>query len=422
LKKKIYKRTFFVLCHVVLFLIIGKGELFSQEAISTDALNSLLINDGFENVGSVLSDTAVIVAFENRRYRDNGRAIAEAMLLIDENFLLANPVKINFILLYQNVPMLLIGMNSQDFKDLKNQVIDIEAFSERLLVTTDYNEKFNRLKNTRTENLTRFKPDLVVIPQIRTQFGNYDNPVQSNINLIPELYIQITKGLSFQGQLIIPLQNDFYFDDEGKEVRPGNITLNQFIRLEDDFYINATAGLFDKNRAGLNLEIRKNIANGKFSIGSNLGYTTGYSYTGYRTDYLDYEKYLTALVEFEYRYFPFDLTGILQAGNFLYNSFGARFDVIRQFGEVNIGFFAMFASGDINGGFKIAIPLPPRKYTKLKYVRIRPSHKFKWEYRAKGFPQSGTMYNTGHRLHELFLDYNPDQIKNQIIRKLLKIY
>ena len=198
--------------------------------------------------------------------------------------------------------------------------------------------------------------------------------------------------------------------------------MNQFVRLEDDFYITATAGLFNKNRAGANLEIRKVFANGRFSVGSNIGYTTGYSYTGYRTDYLDYEKYLTAIFDLEYRYVPFDLTGSLQAGNFLYNSLGVRFEVLRQFGEVNIGFFALAASGDINGGFKIAIPLPPRKYTKLKYVRIRPSKRFKWEYRAKGFPRSGTMYNTGYSLYDLFLDLNPNQIKKQIIRELEKKY
>jgi hypothetical protein len=311
-------------------------------------------------------------------------------------------------------------VNSQDFRDFLEHVTDVDRFESKLLITTDYKVEFGRLNNLKATNLTRFKPDLVVIPQIRTQFGNFDNPVQSNINLIPELNIQFTKGLSFKGQLIVPLQNDFFFDEEGKEVRPGNITLNQFVRLEDDFYFNASAGFFDKNRAGANLEIRKNIAEGKFAIGTNIGYTTGYSYTGYWTDYLDYENYLTAILELEYRYFPFDLTATLQAGSFLYNSLGARFDIVRQFGEVNIGFYAMVASGDVNGGFKFAIPLPPGKYTKLKYARIRPSENFKWEYRAKGFPRSGTMCNTGHRLDELFLNFNPDQIKNQIIRKLVK--
>jgi len=421
LRRKIFKPAFFVLCHVVLFLIIGIENLYAQQSINSYAINNLLIKDGFENVSSVLNDTLIVVAFENRRYRDNGRAIAEVLLKLGENFQQSKPIDFNLILLYQKVPMLLIRVNSQDYDNLKNQVIDMEEFNARMLVTTNYISEFNLLKEKKGENPSVFKPDIVVIPQIKTQFGNFDNPVQSNINLIPELNFQLTKGLSFKGQLIIPLQNDFFFDEEGKEVRPGNITVNQFVRLEDDFFINVTGGFFDKNRAGINLEIRKNIADGKFGIGSSIGYTTGYSYTGYQTVYLDYEKYLTALLELEYRYFPFDLTGTLQVGNFLYNSFGARFDVLRQFGEVNIGFFALFASGDFNGGFKLAIPLPPRKYTKLKYVRIRPSHRFAWEYKARGFYRSGTMYKTGHRLHELFLDFNPDQIKNQIIRELIKI-
>ena len=425
LRRKIFKPAFFVLCHVVLFLIIGIENLYAQQSINSYAINNLLIKDGFENVSSVLNDTLIVVAFENRRYRDNGRAIAEVLLKLGENFQQSKPIDFNLILLYQKVPMLLIRVNSQDYDNLKNQVIDMEEFNARMLVTTNYISEFNLLKEKKGENPSVFKPDIVVIPQIKTQFGNFDNPVQSNINLIPELNIQFTKGLSFQGQLIIPLQNDFYFDTVGKEVRPGNITLNQFVRLEDDFYLDATAGFFDKNRAGLNLEIRKNIANGQFGIGANVGYTTGYSYTGNWTEYLDYENYLTALLELEYRYLPFDLTGTLQAGNFLYNSLGVRFDVVRQFGEVDIGFYALVASGEINGGFNggfnIVIPLPPKKYMKLKYAGIRPSHRFNWEYRAKGFLRAGIMYKTGHRLHELFLDFNPDQIKNQIIRELIKI-
>jgi hypothetical protein len=316
--------------------------------------------------------------------------------------------------------MVLIVVRSEDFKNLEKKVINTEEFTKKLLVSSDFGIVYQQLEKPKVNNRSLFKTDLVVIPQVRTQFGNFDNPVQSNVNLIPQLNVQLSKGLSFQGQIIVPLQNDFYFDEDGKELRPGTITLNQFIRLEDDFYIDATAGFFDKNRVGINLEIRKNIANGQFGIGANVGYTAGYSYTGNWTEYLDYENYLTALLELEYRYLPYDLTGTLQAGNFLYNSLGVRVDVVRQFGEVNIGFFALAASGEINGGFNLAIPLPPRKYTKLKYARIRPSKRFNWEYRAKGFPRAGIMYNTGNRLDDLFLDYNPDQIKKQIIRELKK--
>jgi hypothetical protein len=420
LKKKKIKQIVFVLCHVVLFLIVGNEGLRSQELIHSNSLNELLINDGFENVRSVTSDSSVYVAFENRRYRDDGRAIAEVLQLINDNFNTEHSVIIKLVLLYQQVPMVLIVVRSEDFKNLEKKVINTEEFTKKLLVSSDFGIVYQQLEKPKVNNRSLFKTDLVVIPQVRTQFGNFDNPVQSNVNLIPQLNVQLSKGLSFQGQIIVPLQNDFYFDEDGKELRPGTITLNQFIRLEDDFYIDATAGFFDKNRVGINLEIRKNIANGQFGIGANVGYTAGYSYTGNWTEYLDYENYLTALLELEYRYLPYDLTGTLQAGNFLYNSLGVRVDVVRQFGEVNIGFFALAASGEINGGFNLAIPLPPRKYTKLKYARIRPSKRFNWEYRAKGFPRAGIMYNTGNRLDDLFLDYNPDQIKKQIIRELKK--
>jgi hypothetical protein len=422
LKRKIFQRGFLVLCHVVVFLIVSKSFVQAQTLIETDILNDGLTEMGFENVRSAVNDSVIVAAFENRRYRDDGRAIAGIIEWIDETFSPNESLEINLIVLHQKTPMVLVQFNLKDYRELTTGEIAIETFREKMLVTSDCTSAFAVLQSEKMKNRSQLKPDIVVIPQVRTQFGDFDNPVQSNINLIPELQFHLTKGLSFRGQYIIPLQNDFYFDDEGKTVRPGNITLNQFLRLEDNVYIDIAAGFFNKNRAGANLEIQKIFADGKFSIGANLGYTTGYSYTGYQTDYLDYQNYLTALLELEYRYVPYDLTGLLQVGNFLYNSPGVRFDILRQFGEVKIGFFMLATQDVFNGGFMFSLPLPPRKYTKLKYGRIRPSKNFSWEYRARGFPTSGTMYNTGNSLINLFLEFNPNQIKNQIIRQFKKKY
>jgi hypothetical protein len=260
-----------------------------------------------------------------------------------------------------------------------------------------------------------------VIPTWSAKFGNFDNPVESNINIIPELNSTIAKGLTLKAQLIIPVQNDFFFVAERETVRPGNITLNQFASLEDNFYLNVTAGFFDKNRAGVNFDLKKLFAEGKFELGANVGYTGYYSFTGIQTEFYDKQKYLTAIMNLQYRYNPYDLVARLDVGNFLYNVIAARFEVMRQFGQVQIGFFALATKDDYDGGFRFSIPLPPGKYSKLRIFRVRPSENFSWAYRAKGFPQNGVQYQTGYNLTDMLLDYNPDFVKKRLIIEIVNL-
>ena len=89
------------------------------------------------------------------------------------------------------------------------------------------------------------------------------------MNLIPEYNLLIARGLSFKAQMIVPVYNDFNkdrlayhdLDEEGSMIRPGLISLTQFLRLDDEVFVTATAGFFDKNRAGANFEMKKYFAN-----------------------------------------------------------------------------------------------------------------------------------------------------------------
>jgi len=204
-------------------------------------------------------------------------------------------------------------------------------------------------------------------------------------------------------------------------VRPGNITLNQFVSLSDNFYLNVTGGFFDKNRAGLNFDVKKAFIEGRVEVGANIGFTGYYSYTGIQTEFYDKQKYLTVLLNTQYRYNPYDLLIRLEIGNYLYNVPAVQFEVLRQFGEVEIGFFAFATKDDYDGGFRFSIPIPPGKYTKLNWFRVRPSKAFSWRYRAKGFPQNGVTYNTGYNLTDELMDYNPDFVKKRLIIEINKL-
>lgn len=414
-KDGLLKRIRTVLCHVV--LLFFSSILMGQETGQIIAIENKLVNEGFENV-TVWSeaDSIIGIEYENRRYRFEPRALAKVIDMVSRN-LEGKDVELQITVLHQMIPMVFVQVSLSAYQALMQENITLEQFSEECRFTMDT----GKASQKEPSNSSRFKPDLVIIPDWRAQFGDFDRPVQSNINIIPELNFLLGKGLSVNAQLIIPVQYNFLYDDEEKEVRPGNITLNQLVRLEDDFFISATAGFFNRNRAGLNLELKKYFSEGKFAIGADVGFTNYHSFTGREALPYESSNYLTAFLTAEYRYVPYDLTGRLQAGNFLYNDAGVRFDVLRQFGEVNIGFFALVnTSGDLNGGFNFAIPIPPAKYTKLRFFRVRPSEKFSWEYRAKGFPTSGIAYKTGHQLFDIMLEFNPDYMKKRFLIELNK--
>ncbi len=404
-----------VLCHFVYLICGDNSGVFAQNR--TVNLESALVEEGFENVSVYHKNDTLQVFLENRRYRFEPRGLAELINIASESEDFETEI-LDVVLLRDEVPMLRITFPITVYEQYLYGEIESEEFLTAISATLNVSNIKQPVSDV--ANRSRFKVDLPVIPKWSAKFGNFDNPVESNFSLIPELNSTLAKGLTLKAQLIIPLQNDFFFEAERETVRPGNVTLNQFFSLDDNFYLDLTTGFFDKNRAGIDLEVKKLFAEGRFEIGANVGYTGYYSFTGIQTEYYDKQRYLTAIFNAQYRYNPYDLVARFEVGNFLYNVLSARFEVLRQFGQVKIGFFAFATKDDYDGGFRFSIPLPPGKYTKLRIFRIRPSKAFDWEYRAKGFPQNGVKYQTGYSLTDMLLDYNPDFIKKRLIIEINK--
>ncbi len=417
-----------VLCHFVLIVSGFFNYSTAQVPSLSDSITTFLSNEGFENVRTKIDGSDLVVAFENRRYRSQARGLADVLRCISHSANIAADTRILLLVLHQEVPMLLVTVGFDAYNKFVDDFPDSIPFTDSLNVTMDYDLVWEKISAITSSNQSKFKSDISVIPQFRGQFGDFNYPIRANINIIPEYNLLITRGLSLKAQMIIPVYNDFNkdrlvyhdLDEEGDMIRPGVISLTQFLRLDDEVFVTATAGFFDKNRAGANFEMKKYLATGKISLGANVGYTTDYTYTGVKTDYLVDENYLTAFLSAEYRYEPYDLVGGLHIGKYLYNEMGVRMDLMRQFREVNVGFFVLATESELNGGFNFSIPIPPRKYSKPKYFRIRPTEKFTWEYRAKGLPTTGTMYNTENELFRLMIEFNPDYIKRNLLLDIKK--
>lgn len=103
----------------------------------------------------------------------------------------------------------------------------------------------------------------------------------------------------------------------------------------------------------------------------------------------------TALLEAGWRDLRHGLTVQATAGAFLGGQRGIRVDVVRQFGEVDLGWFAMTSEQGKNGGAMLRIPIGPRRHPVPRALRLRTADAFRWEYRYYGFVPGGRRFRTG---------------------------
>jgi hypothetical protein len=391
-------------------------ETLAQPNISTEkAIQTALIANGFENV-AVCVDTnvdinRVIVTYENRIYRHEIRAFQKILVIVSP--FINNPT--HLVVIPQNRGISLVALELD--LNMSQVIIHEKETSENISysnikVSLDVGSYLKSINNLPTLNSSTMKFDIIVHPQFRALFGNYANPIRTQINLAPMLSTSLWKGMSLSAQWILPIQDKL--NDEGKYGEPGLLTLNQTARLPYNAFVSATAGHFTDQRYGIDVEVKKFWGNGKWAIGADIGYTGLASYFNNIWYYSDIDIW-TWFLSGEYRFSKLDLIVKSMYGLFLYQDKGWRFDVIRQFGEVDIGIFFLKTNYGHNGGFTFSIPIFPSKYMPTIPLRISPSKEFPWEYRYKGLPNSGIQYKTGNDIDDFVKKLDPDFTKNQIL-------
>jgi len=202
-----------VLCHVV-YLIFGiSNQVFTQD--KSIILTESLVEIGFENVEVFESFDTLKVFYENRRYRFEPRALANVLHTLYRT-IDNKDVFVQVVILKDRVPLLKLSLALKNYELYLNDSINGQEFSNSISASLNVTDVEN---HSSASNSSLYKVDLAVIPVWSAKFGNFDNPVESNINLIPEFNSTLAKGLTFKGQIIIPVQNDFFYVAERETVR-----------------------------------------------------------------------------------------------------------------------------------------------------------------------------------------------------------
>ena len=353
-------------------------------------ITQLLASQGFSNVAAVVEGSRLIVTYENARYRDERRALSEAVGLLrpelsaDEELVLVPStasVPLASIYLSLNTPL--------------RASLDVSNLPASLAHAPRSNTSFGRV-------------DVIVHPWFEAIFGDYDNPVASRTGVAPEIRVAIRRGLTLSAQALLTLQDDVPTGES--TVRPAVVTINQLVRLPRNVLVSATAGTFTRDRYGVDVEARAFAANGIWSVGTELGRTgvIGYSRDGWWRSPM---SATTALVDVAWRVPRYGVTIRSTAGAFLDDEKGVRLDMVRQFGEFEVGGFGMYSAHGTNGGVTLRIPVPPRQYSKLAHVRVRAAEAFRWQYQYSLAP-AGWRYHTGNGLEELGRRFSPFRLSD----------
>lgn len=258
-----------------------------------------------------------------------------------------------------------------------------------------------------------YKLDFSLLPLFSARFGNYDNPVEAKISLALNTQLILGRGFSLTTGIVFPIINDI--DQQSMRLRLAPTFINKFIGFRQVNFMSLSAGLFYKDQYGVNVQYRNFNVNKHWSYGVEGSYSGYYRISG---DYFQYQvpKQLLVLADASYRFFKHDITLKLTGGQFLYDDKGARLDFIRQFTNVEIGFYVLKTAGGSSVGFNFAIPLAPGVILQNKRMRLRTADEFRWEYLYVRGYQIGERYRTGYQLDEKLRMFHGKYWDNQLKR------
>ncbi len=346
-------------------------------------LSKLALN--FENVTRQGNQ----VSYENRLYRNPLIGMMEMRKVArDTSELILFP-------LFQGFPVGRYTLN----KDIK--YVALSTAERKAFLNTDI---FPLHKN--------YKLDFWIQPYFVAMFGNFNRPVESNTSVALQTQLFLWPGFSLSTGIFFPIINQM--DGRPRNVRPAPTYVNQFYSKGNHF-VSASAGFFASDQYGINVQYRHADLNKPFSFGLEAGLTGFYYYPRGGVFYEDPNN-LLLLADMAYRFKGLDFTAKLSAGQFLWAVKGARLDLIRQFANVEIGFYATASENGSTLGFNFAIPIPPGKIAQGKYFRLRTTDEFRWEYTYTRGYKIGERYRLGYQLDQKLRQYHRDYLGRQLER------
>lgn len=376
---------------------------------------------GMENIQCAQKEGMTTVSFEDNVYRGTYLGIGKAVDACLESETEGN---LQLVVLDNRIPRLCINLPDTLMQAYRHGEVNLKQVYERIGISIDTDRAMEALENTgKPENPSAWKVDIVIYPELFLENNTFESIYTYAINLNPAVEMALWKGAKMTAQVVLPIATNI--TGEMKRVRPGIIAVSQVVRLRRNFFGQLSVGNFTNNRIGAQLEMKYRSNNGRIELGAIVG-STGYSAVipnegWYIGTMQRINAAITASVYETHTNLQFDL----RASRYIYGDYGLRGDCTRHFGEYAIGLYALYTSGEINGGFHFAIPLPGKKWSRKGFVRVKPANYFAWAYsmRADGKyidERMGRSYSVRPDDNRSSNYYQPDYIRYFLIKELQK--
>ncbi|WP_019599132.1 hypothetical protein [Rhodonellum psychrophilum] len=379
-----------VLTYMLLVSVFGFMSSFKSYAqADLISLEEQLSKNGFEQVVLTLisTDQDFILYFEHRAYRNPLDAMKLARRLAEEFGVI---VKV-YVPLHMGVPL-----GSYEF--------DGNGFVGKTLSENRKREFSYAYKSD------KYRFNFYMLPEVQSRFGYHERPLQTKINWITATTVNLGRGFGLHTGILVPIVNEL--DSQEKNIRLAPTYLSTFSNFLPNHYLLSHTGLFYNDRFGVNLQYRFFDADKRWSFGWELA-VSGFYILPSSGLYMEGLNDEMVLFDFEY-YFPKEmLTLKLQGGQFMYFDRGARVDLIRQYGSVDVGLYGLSTTNGFNAGFMLHFPLVPRKILRSKKAELRMTESFKWSYFFNNEGNIGTRVRSGPMLSDITRQHRYLFIKNQ---------
>jgi hypothetical protein len=340
-----------------------------------------LVEAGFLNVRSV--ETAEFTAFtvENDYYKLPAEGFARAVQILEGAGL------------DESKPVKLIGTSYK----IPEVTITYNPESGRWNTTKRLDASWDAVRGQTLQNNSFLRTDITVYPVFSLINLIITQVYQSLWELKPALEINLWPGARFSYQLVIPVFTDF-FETQYRYIHPGMITLSQ--RFRDPWHLGIqgklSIGQFSGSRYGAVLEAAYWFPNERFWVDTQFGVVSEASFRAFHWRYVWEPEFIWNVAGNYYNAF-LQTQFTLRVQRFLYGDYGIKFEMVRHFRHVSVGFYAergiLFGQNGkpvasslqphTNGGFRIHISLPPYRNRRHGYVpRIGTSGQITYDYNA----------------------------------------
>lgn len=385
-------------------LLSSSGAVCAYSNQMVEELSISLVSRGFENVVVTESpESTVKVYYENRIYRYPMRAMGVVLAQVDDG--IPGPWSVTVVPMRAGVPIVSVTANHEYYKRFISGEIDAETFAESLVISTsppapDLDE---------AENRSFRRLDISAGPSVSVEFEQIDDSMRGRLNIVPQVESSPARGLLATAQLVLPVIDEIEEPDSG--VRPGRATLDWLSRKGPVTGL-ARAGIFNQQRYGFSLGAGRWTWGDRILLAGRGDLTGKLALDDGVWEYSDIEVFTYSLGA-TYWYPMLDVTLKAEYGRFLGEENGARVDLTRAIGELEIGFFAIKTESDTLAGFTVDIPLPVSRYSKPGAVRLKTVPHFIWEYRDE-VTAKGLMPGGGLSVNNLYKSLAPVFIRNNV--------